>query len=169
MKRSSLFLISFVLFPVRIMLAIDYYVDYTNGDDQYNGTSYTTAWKHCPGDDNATGWPDTITLKPGDRVIFRGGVEYRGEIRIKHDGSPGNPIIYKGDGWGNDKAIINGADTFNPDWIRCSSEADCFGNAQYENIYYTDAPEAFDFFDGFYEDGDYLWFSQDPNPDERFN
>ena len=46
-------------------------------------------------------------LQPGDVVQFRGGVSYRGSIVMKHSGTDGNPITYKGEGWGTGKALID--------------------------------------------------------------
>lgn len=95
-----------------------YYIDYVGGSDTNNGTSTATAFKHCPGDDNATGTAASTTLSAGDRVIFKGGVQYEGQINIMAGGSGDSDtqrIIYDGDSgnyaprWaaGTDKAIID--------------------------------------------------------------
>ena len=86
-----------------------YYVDYEAGDDTNNGISNTTAWKHTPGDDNATGNASSTTLSAGDIVVFKGGVEYQGRIDIDWSGSDPNYITYDGNSagtWGVGKAII---------------------------------------------------------------
>jgi hypothetical protein len=149
--------------------ATEYFVDFKEGKDLNDGRTRETAWKHCPGDKNAKGNPALVHLLPGDILLFRGGVAYCGEIRINHDGVAGNPVIYKGDGWGNEKAIIEGADRLALKWTQCSSASESKGNANFKNIYYTDLPANFDFFSGFYEDQQFLWFAQDPNPSSRFN
>jgi hypothetical protein len=89
-----------------------YYVDFDQGSDQANGTSATQAWRRAPGDPQAEGAPARTVLKPGDVVLFRGGVTYRGAIRIGASGEPGRPITYGGEGFGAGKAIISGRDTF---------------------------------------------------------
>src|ERR1035437_10267898 len=89
-----------------------YYVDFDKGDDAQKGTSEPAAWKHAPGDPSATGAAHALTLAAGDVVLFKGGVTYRGSIAIPASGEPGHPITYKGDGWGQDKAIIDGAASF---------------------------------------------------------
>jgi hypothetical protein len=91
--------------------AASYYVDYDAGSDTNSGLSKEAAWKHAPGDDNATGMPLAKMLAAGDVVKFKGGVAYLGTIKIKRSGAPGNPITYDGnsDGfWGTGKAIIDG-------------------------------------------------------------
>ncbi len=55
-----------------------YYVDFDSGNDANNGTSQSGAWKHAPGDYNATGVPAERgyyhnPLLPGDTVLLKGG------------------------------------------------------------------------------------------------
>ena len=106
--------------------AIIYYIDYETGDDTNDGLSRATPFKHCPGDANASGNAVATTLNAGDRVIFKGGVQYNTNgtnknygIRMTWSGSgdaDANRIIYDGDSgtyaarWasGADKAIIDG-------------------------------------------------------------
>ncbi len=75
-----------------------YYVDYEGGSDSANGLSPATAWKHGPGDTAGTGPARTITLKPGDRVLLKGGVRYRGTLHPRGAGTPDNPIVIDGSG-----------------------------------------------------------------------
>ena len=157
-----------LLASIPVAYATQYYVDFELGDDANSGTAPGSAWKHCPGDPNAGGIAASSTLGSGDVVLFRGGVVYRGEIRIKNDGSNGNPITFKGNGWGATKAIIDGADRIDQTWTPCPSSDSCGGNQNYGTIYYTEAPEGFDFFAGFYEDDNFLWFSQHPNVSDPF-
>lgn len=51
-----------------------YYIDYENGDNNNDGTTPQTAWKHAPGDINATGNPLAHVPGPGDTFLFKGGV-----------------------------------------------------------------------------------------------
>jgi hypothetical protein len=55
--------------------AATYYVDYSAGADSASGSATGTAWKHCPGDPNATGNAN-VALQSGDVVAFNGGVNY---------------------------------------------------------------------------------------------
>lgn len=81
------------------LTAATYFVDFTGGSDAAAGTSTGTAWKHCPGDSNASGVPLGITLNPGDIVQFRGGVIYVGTITIR------NGIDYDGRTWNGSRSL----------------------------------------------------------------
>jgi len=153
---------------IQTSYAAQYYVDYELGNDGNSGRAPDNAWKHCPGDSNAVGIAASTVLTAGDIVYFKGGVVYQGGVRININGSDGNPITFKGDGWGNDKAVIDGADQIDNTWTQCISADSCGGSQNFRNIYYTQAPAGFDFFAGFYEDNKFLWFSQDPNPSDPF-
>lgn len=85
-----------------------YFVDYTNGNDANNGRAPQQAWKHAPGDPQASGQPRAVRLGPGDRVIFAAGVVYRGTIDVTSSGTPEAPIVFEGaDG---KPAVISGAE-----------------------------------------------------------
>jgi len=140
-----------------------FYIDFDGGNDSNDGCSATSPWKHAPGDDNATLNATKQVLKPGDTVLFKGGTTYRGSISINSSGTQGNPITYKGDGWGAQKAIIDGADIYQTSWKQCASAAECGGNPNFAHIYYATAPSTYtDFTQFFFEDGDFMWYSQDP-------
>ncbi len=86
-----------------------FYVDYATGSDTNSGTSPNSPWKHAPGDPNATGNVAKASLIGGDEVLFAGGVVYQGSINLnKFSGTPGNPIVYSGTGWGPGQAIMSG-------------------------------------------------------------
>ena len=88
-----------------------YYVNFAGGSDSNNGLTPATAWKHTPGDPDATATAASTTLVPGDVVMFKGGVLYNGTIYANWSGSAGEPIIYDGNAngtFGIGKAIING-------------------------------------------------------------
>jgi hypothetical protein len=98
-----------------------YYVDYQNGDDANSGATPNTPWKHAPGDDNATG-AARLTLQPGDTVVFKGGVTYKGTatrnggrrvVFPNNSGTSNSPITYMSGhrlspAWGSGRAIIDG-------------------------------------------------------------
>lgn len=110
-----------------------WYVDFANGSDSADGRSTATAWQHAPGDAQATGRPASQRLAPGDEVIFRAGVAYRGSIRLADSGSAERPITYRGRGWGEGLAIIDGADPVTG--VRaCQSAADCGGAADWAKL-----------------------------------
>lgn len=91
-----------------------YYVDFSAGSDTADGKSQATAWKHAPGDANATGNAMSATLVPGDVVLLEGGVTYQGTITLTASGTSSQPIVLEGgpqQGWGTGMAVIDGQDT----------------------------------------------------------
>lgn len=113
------------------VMATTYYVDGATGSDAANGRSSQTAWKHAPGDPKATQQAVSVRLKPGDAVLFRGGVPYRGSIRISDDGAPGRPITFAS--YGTGMGIIDGAepvDKVSP----CPSAAACGGADRWRQL-----------------------------------
>jgi len=163
-------LFSFAIIPHGIARAATYYVDYSSGNDNNDGLSPSTPWMHAPGDANATGNPAVRgyyhnPLQPGDTVLFKGGVIYRGSITIDgrwENGTVGNPITYKGDGWGSGKAILDGSTPLAGTFAQCSSQAACGGNPNWSNIYYTAVPANYAYDGGYYEDDNFLYYSQGP-------
>lgn len=149
--------------------AVTYYVDYDSGGDAEDGTSPDTAWQHAPGDPNAEGRPQAVIPGAGDQVLFRGGVRYRGHLLIPGSGGGTAPLRYTGNGWGGEKAVIDGGQAFGGGWTRCASAETCGGNPNFMQIYFTDAPLNKTFQNGFFEDGEFIWTSQEPNPPDRFH
>jgi hypothetical protein len=120
--------------------AEQYFVDYAGGDDSAKGTSPTSAWKHAPGDANATGNAAAVGLEPGDMVVFKGGVQYRGELRIASSGSAGRPIVLDGNTagtFGQGQAIFDGAKTISS-WQAVTSAQQVGGNPLWKKIVYAD-------------------------------
>lgn len=105
-----------------------YYVDFQSGSDTASGLRPTTAWKHAPGDPLATSAPASVKLQPGDTVRFRGGVRYRGAIRLPSSGTKEAPIVFTGEGWGDQPAIFDGGNPVTS-VTPCSSAQVC-GNAK---------------------------------------
>ncbi len=96
-----------------------YYVNFANGNDNNAGTCDVTAWKHVPGDNNATGIARSTNLTAGKTVKFKGGVVYNGMMRNSFwSGTSGNPIIFTS--YGGSRAILDGTGCNNAifDWSR---------------------------------------------------
>ncbi len=110
--RSLAFLIVFLLLsgiffaanPVESYAAnTTYYIDSVSGNDNKNGTSPSTAWK-------TLNKINSITLQPGDKVLFKAGCTFTGQFAPKGSGTEGNPIIIDKYGTGSNP-LINGAGT----------------------------------------------------------
>ena len=86
-----------------------YHVDATRGDDARDGLSPGAAWRSLPRVNEAR-------LQPGDRVLFRRGETWRGQL-IPHSGSEAVAITYGAFGEG-DKPVLLGSVAMNrvPDW-----------------------------------------------------
>lgn len=110
-----------------------YHVDFAAGRDSADGRAPASAWQHAPGDAAATANPAGIRLQPGDRVLFRAGVPYRGTIRLNASGAAGRPIVYSGLGWGEGLGIIDGADPVTAA-RPCRDAADCGGAEAWQQL-----------------------------------
>jgi hypothetical protein len=145
-----------------------YHIDFDSGSDSDPGTM-AQPWQHVPGDPDAGGVPGGLTPQPGDTFLFRGGVTYRGSIILRQGGAAGLPLTLKGDGWGPGKALIEGSDPWTPVWSACGSSDDCFGNTNFARIFHAPVPPGYtDFRTALYENGDFLWYAQEPNPEDPF-
>jgi hypothetical protein len=118
-----------------------YYIDFDTGRDDSSGISAETPFKHSPGDPQAGGKAGSVKLEPGDTILFKGGAVYRGSIQLPGGGAPGNRITFKGDGWGNSRAIIDGSDLLTG-WQRCTTAAEAGGNPDYQNLFFTKVPSS---------------------------
>jgi len=117
-----------------------YHIDFAGGDDENDGLSPRTAWKHCPGDRNAAGRVTSAELRPGDRIRFKGGVPYFGEIQWEASGTEGRPIVLDGntDGtFGQGRAILDGARMIT-DWRRVEAPEQVRGNPKWREMMYAD-------------------------------
>lgn len=116
-----------------------FYVDFVGGNDAADGRSPQTAWQRAPGDPEAANVARAMALQPGDRVLFKGGVRYRGFIDVRRSGTAEQPIVFDGSGWGNRRAIIDGslaAGVAQP----CPSQAACLGSEHWRNLMYVPVP-----------------------------
>ncbi|HEX9654339.1 MAG TPA: right-handed parallel beta-helix repeat-containing protein [bacterium] len=84
-----------------------YFVDASNGKDDNDGSSESTAWR-------SISKVNGTNLQPGDVVRFKSGEIWREELAIKNDGVSGIPVMYEAYGNGP-KPIITAADLF-VDW-----------------------------------------------------
>lgn len=100
-----------------LSLAKTYYVDFSGGSDENDGLSTVKPFKHSPGDSQATSVPSQLSLVDGDTVIFKGGVKYRGTVKVGFSG-----IVLDGNSsgtFGKGKAIIDGSEQLSG-WSPCS-------------------------------------------------
>lgn len=135
--RRKLASVAFTLAILSSASGATYYIDYDAGNDSAAGTSATAPWKHCPGDKSGAGTAASSHLSPGDKVIFKGGVTYRGSISLKESGSAGNPITLDGntDGqFGAGQATISGGESL-AGLKPCASAAEAEGNPNFARIY----------------------------------
>ncbi|HLV86853.1 MAG TPA: right-handed parallel beta-helix repeat-containing protein [Candidatus Sulfotelmatobacter sp.] len=111
MSRIDLFRARAVLLALLVMLLVlsgfrsgngtTYYVDADTGRDGNVGSDASNAWGSLE-KVNAT------TFHPGDRILFRSGVTWRGQLWPKGSGSAEHPIVI--DKYGGDALpVINGA------------------------------------------------------------
>lgn len=149
--------------------AATYHVDPAAGADSKAGTSRAAAWKHAPGDARASGIAARTRLQPGDTVLFRAGLPYRGSIRLPASGTAERPITYSGLGWGEGLAILDGSDPVDAA-VPCRSAADCGGAPDWKALHrisYTPAKTARV---ALFGQGGLYWLSQLPQlPDPFFS
>ncbi|HPS55024.1 MAG TPA: hypothetical protein PLP05_05455, partial [Sedimentisphaerales bacterium] len=71
-----------------------YYVDSVGGNDNNNGLSQATAWKSITK-------VNAHVFGPGDRLLFKAGSQYTGQMAVKGSGAFGAPIVIDMYGEGN--------------------------------------------------------------------
>ena len=82
------------------------YVDYDGGNDQNDGKTPATAWRHVPFDPNATDRASALDTSV-DAYVFKRGVTYRGRIC----GSIANVTFLSIPSYGTGEAVLSGAET----------------------------------------------------------
>ena len=167
---KCLYLTAILFAPTRTAFSATYYVDFDGGKDSAVGASPDQAWKHSPGDPGAKDKAAEIRLQPGDKVIFKGGVVYRGSIVAQQSGVEGKPIVYDGNSgaFGTGRAIVDGSEPLTG-WKKCASAEECRGNPNWKNIYWTWLPAPVSPFSSNMYQGDKIcWLAQDPNPRDPF-
>jgi hypothetical protein len=74
-----------------------YYVDFNAGSNTNNGITKDTAWQYAPGMSSCYANCGSITLQPGDKVIFKGGTTWDSSgfpMTISWSGASGKPIYF---------------------------------------------------------------------------
>jgi hypothetical protein len=80
-----------------------YYVNVSTGNDSNSGTSPSSAWQ-------SLAKVDAQTFQPGDRILFKAGESWTGQLALHGSGAAGSPIIVSSYGTGA-KPAINGDGT----------------------------------------------------------
>jgi hypothetical protein len=117
--------------------AATFHVDYDHGKDDANGLTAGTAWKHAPGDPQATGAAARANLRAGDEIRFAAKVRYRGEIVISASGSDAQPIVFTGDGPAG-AAVIDGSELVRVE--PCKAAGDCAGSERWQSLVLIRSP-----------------------------
>ncbi|QTN33342.1 right-handed parallel beta-helix repeat-containing protein [Akkermansiaceae bacterium] len=86
--------LSCTLFLAAVARAADYHFDASNGDDAAAGTSPEQAWR-------SLGKASSVDLKPGDRLLFKAGERWSGQLSLKGGGTPEAPVKVAGYGEGS--------------------------------------------------------------------
>jgi len=119
------------------------YIDYKNGDDNQDGKTKKTAWKHHPWDTRATGKAQACE---GIKLyVFKGGVYYRiiregpeAFLRADDSGKPGYPVRLTSDpDWGNGEAVIAGSKAIAGVWQKATAD-DVPERMNPDNIWFID-------------------------------
>lgn len=108
------------------------HVDYARGNDAAAGTSRALAWKHAPGDPQATGRPRTFIPRAGDRILFAAGTRYTGAIAAPWQGTAQHPIVIEGAGSGHTAIIDGSSQSALP--RPCASQNECAGLASWRQL-----------------------------------
>jgi hypothetical protein len=85
------------------------YIDFEAGDDTQPGDAPGKPWKHHPWDPQATG--KAAAGAGVHTYVFKRGVTYRGQLRVKDAGRAGEPIRLTSDpAWGSGEAVLCGSE-----------------------------------------------------------
>ncbi|MPQ43152.1 fibronectin type III domain-containing protein [Clostridium tarantellae] len=120
MKRIFTTLLTMIIFvgilPIQVFATTNtekgrvYYVDWSNGNDDNKGTSKRNAFKTL---DKI----NSIEFEPGDKILFKSGEVWPGQLYIKGSGIESNPIIIDKYGEGPKPALIGGEEVQNVIYI----------------------------------------------------
>jgi len=84
-------------------------VDAANGNDSFNGTSSSTAWK-------TIAKVESVSFNPGDTILFRRGEIWRDRLDVTRSGAPGNPITFGAYGTGDKPLILGSEEVIDGPW-----------------------------------------------------
>ncbi|WP_052487682.1 CBM96 family carbohydrate-binding protein [Gordoniibacillus kamchatkensis] len=82
-----------------------YYIDSVGGNDANSGQSESQAWKTLSKVNNKT-------FQPGDKILFKAGGVWNGQLWPKGSGTDGSPIVIDQYGAGSKPAIHGGGNNF---------------------------------------------------------
>src|SRR5208283_3609372 len=102
-----------------------YYVDGAAGDDSRSGLSESSAWKSL---DKV----NTTVFKPGEKILFKAGTSYRGQLHPQGSGTEKGPIVIDLYGQG-EKPFIAGGGAFHEALLLKSQEYWEVNNLQLTN------------------------------------
>ncbi len=96
------------------------YIDYENGDDEEDGKTPQTAWKHHPWDFDAAG--NAKSCSGSITYVFKRGVLYRGQLHSTQSGTPEQPIrLTSTKDWGEGEAIFAGSRQLDGGWVKATT------------------------------------------------
>jgi hypothetical protein len=99
-KRISIILGLFWAMAPASAFAATYYVDFATGNDSNSGTTKSAPWAHAPGMTGCSGACNSVALRAGDSVIFKGGVIWDQTcfpFKFNFSGTSGSRILYSVD------------------------------------------------------------------------
>ena len=108
MKSITLYLL--LLFATAQLSAANYYVS-AAGNDAKSGTSNANAWRTI---DKVNAM--MATFQPGDKIFFRRGHVFRGQLNWNKSGTAAARITVAVYGAGTSKAVISGAKPVTAAW-----------------------------------------------------
>ncbi len=97
------------------------YIDFDGGNDEQDGRTPNSAWKHHPWDAQAQGL--AASTAGNHSYVFKRGVLYRGTLIANESGSADKPIRLTSDPhWGTGLASIAGSTQLTTNWQPCTKE-----------------------------------------------
>ena len=103
-KSKTIFFFLFIWLNIFIstsVLATTYYVDATNGADDYDGLTDFSAWK-------SIAKVNASRFNPGDHILFKRGEVWREQLTVPSSGTPNDMVVFGSYGAG-EKPIISGS------------------------------------------------------------
>ena len=115
------------------------YIDFDGGNDDADGTSRETAWKHHPWDRRAES--NAAAAEGARTYVFKGGVVYRGRLDADESGtSPDERIVLTSDPtWGEGQGVLSGAIEIADGWAKLDPDAAPTGLPDAADVWMIDA------------------------------